>query len=376
MATTYIEGIEIGDRAVETALSRSIDYITDPEKTDGGQLVSGINCDALSAAGEFFAYQKEVENATGRSVKNSRGKTSYCAMMMRQSFLPGEVTPEKAHQIGLELAEKFLGGKYQCVVATHVNTHCIHNHFIFNIIGEDQKKYHQTKYTPFRLAEVSDKICREHFLYVIKNPGKERNSIAFHAGRSEKAYRDTLRADIDLAVVQSKSWEDFLALMSADYYISERGNTVSFRHRTNGQQRNIRLTEKLGADYTRDGIERRIDTSLSREADTRPVFHPGETYSAKLHNIKTMLASMDAMDRFDISSKSEYIEKLSELRIEETRLWQELKEVRIKEQFDLVSDREQEILEKLDDLESARSQLLRLRAAMEKNSGDKGGIER
>ena len=107
MATTYIEGIEIGERAVETALSRSIDYITDPEKTDGGQLVSGINCDALSAAGEFFAYQKEVENATGRSVKNGRGKTSYCAMMMRQSFLPGEVTPEKAHRIGLELAEKF-----------------------------------------------------------------------------------------------------------------------------------------------------------------------------------------------------------------------------------------------------------------------------
>lgn len=91
-----------------------------------------------------------------------------------------------------------------------------------------------------------------------------------------------------------------------------------------------------------------------------------------------MLDAMDTMDQFEVSSKSQYIEKLSELRAEENRLRQELREVRLKENSNFVSEKEQEIVEKLDDLEFARAQLLRLRTSMEKDSRqcDKGGFDR
>lgn len=148
MATTYIRGIEVWSKrtSMETAY-HTIAYIENPKKTRNGELVSAFRCDPNLAYLEMMLEQKSYEQETGRKVitKYSGGRKSYLLMHMRQSFLPGEVTPEQAHEIGRELADRFLKGKYQYVIATHIDKAHIHNHIIFNIIGDEQRKFRQTK---------------------------------------------------------------------------------------------------------------------------------------------------------------------------------------------------------------------------------------
>lgn len=361
MATTFFEGIAIGNRSPLAALQRAVEYITDPEKTDGGSLVFSTGCEALTAGEEMYLVQQEAEYATGRSVKQNRGGKSYCAMWMRQSFAPGEVTPELAHTIGKQLAEKILGDKYQYVVATHIDTHCIHNHILFNVIGSDQKKYHQNKYTPAMVAEISDQLCREHGLSVVEEPQKGSRG-AKHPGKNEPGFRDTLRQDIDRIVQQSGSWEDFLDRMGETYHVFKRGQQYSFRHRSNGQQRNIRLSS-LGYGYTEAELEKRI--AFYSHGRNKPEIFRGSphSYSAKLRDIKSIFAAVDAMEQNRVSTLAEYTLRLAELGKEETETLAQMKQERIAGH----AQSEPILQRRIDEIREERKELLRMRAVIEKH---------
>lgn len=370
MATTFFEGLEIGNRSVLAAIERSVAYVIDPAKTDHGSLVSAFGCEAQTAAQEMYLHQQEAEQATGRSVRQNGDRKSYCAMWMRQSFAPGEVTPELAHEIGVQLAKKVLGDKYQFIVATHIDTHCIHNHIIFNVVGSDLKKYHQNKYTPDFVARISDRLCRAHGLSVIEEPQKDRPGL-HHPGKKVSGYHNTMRQDVERFSSQAKSWEEFLSLMETTYFIFRRGERLSFRHRTNGQERNFTLAS-LGKQYTEESLRRKI-YGLTK-ADTCPL--PGRanpnSYSAKLRDIKSMFAAMDVMDEHRVSSQSDYLNRLSELREEKREVLRALKEVRETRDY----NGEEVLQRRIDTIEKERAELMRMRATVGKKQKGENSIDR
>ena len=116
MATTRLMPLHVGEgRSISTAISDIIEYVENPDKTDGFQLVTGYQCDTRSADMEFLFSKRLYEQKTGRV----RGKDNVIAYHLRQSFAPGEITPEEANRMGYELAKRFTKGQHAFIVATH-----------------------------------------------------------------------------------------------------------------------------------------------------------------------------------------------------------------------------------------------------------------
>lgn len=120
-------------RDVSTAISDIIDYVENPQKTDNGRLIYGYECDTRTADAEFLLSKRQYINLTGRQ----RGADDVIAYHLRQSFMPGEITPEKSNEIGRELALKLTKGNNAFIVCTHIDRHHVHNHIIINSVDLD-----------------------------------------------------------------------------------------------------------------------------------------------------------------------------------------------------------------------------------------------
>ena len=144
MATTRLIPMHVikGQTVAHTVHER-LSYAINPEKTNSGQLVKAYGCEPETAAGEMLLCKKEYETYIGRSEEK---KSDIVLYQIRQSFKPGEITPERAQEIGYELAMSFTKGKYQFVVATHTDHAHIHNHIIFNSTSID----HTQKFRNFQ----------------------------------------------------------------------------------------------------------------------------------------------------------------------------------------------------------------------------------
>ena len=139
---------------IKSTLKAAIDYILNPEKTDGKLLASSFGC-GLETADIEFAWTREAAGDRG----------THLGRHLIQSFAVGETTPEEAHKIGMELAGAVLGGKYEFVLTTHVDKDHLHNHLIFNAVSfVDYKKYHSNKQSYHFIRRTSDRICKEHVL--------------------------------------------------------------------------------------------------------------------------------------------------------------------------------------------------------------------
>ena len=137
-------------------------YVSRPEATENGEYVSAINCLKEIALQQMILTKKQYGKDDG-----------YIAWHGYQSFKPGEVTPEQAHEIGLQLAKEMWGEQYQIIVTTHLDKDHLHNHFCFNSVSFlDGRKYNYSKTEQRKLREASDRICREHGLSVIEKPHK------------------------------------------------------------------------------------------------------------------------------------------------------------------------------------------------------------
>lgn len=137
-------------------------YVQRPEATEQGEYVSAINCLKEIALQQMILTKRQYS-------KENR----YIAWHGYQSFKPDEVTPEQAHQIGLQLAKEMWGDRFQIIVTTHLDKDHLHNHFCFNSVSFlDGRKYNYSKTEQRKLRDVSDRICTEHGLSVIENPHK------------------------------------------------------------------------------------------------------------------------------------------------------------------------------------------------------------
>ena len=194
-------------------LKASIGYAVNGEKTEFGDekvyLTTGIRCDADTAFEEMMAV-KESFGKTG-------GNVAYHAY---QSFKPGEVTPQMCHQIGVELAEKLWGDRYQVLVATHLDKEHLHNHFIVNSVSfVDGKKFNDNKAAYRKLRQTSDELCREHELSVIERPGGRTPRQIYFAEKNGEATRyNLMRWAIDDAVSASTNIEMFEAVLRKKGY--------------------------------------------------------------------------------------------------------------------------------------------------------------
>jgi hypothetical protein len=192
-----------------------------------------------------------------------------------QSFAPGEVTPEQAHEIGKKLAAEILKGEYAFVMATHVDRGHVHNHFVWcaaNVVTH--KKYRSNKNTYHEIRNVSDRLCKENELSVIIPTSKySKNYVNANPDNTTQSWKSKLQAAIDNLIPQAKDFEELLKLMEAQGYKIKRGKHISFS--AEGQERFTRA-KSLGEDYTEEAIRRRILEKPERrpEEKTPPTITP------------------------------------------------------------------------------------------------------
>ena len=231
---------------IKSTLKAAIDYICNPEKTDGKLLVSSYGCTAETADIEFAWTRRHAID-----------KGTHLGRHLIQAFEPGEVSPEEAHEIGMQLAKEILGGKYEFVLTTHIDKGHIHNHLIFNAVSfTDHKHYHSNKRSYHYIRRTSDRLCKEHGLSVII-PGKDKGKsyIEHQAAQAGTSYKAKLKAAIDRLIPASADFEDLLLRLQREGYEIKRGKYVSCR--VSDQERFTRM-KTLGVDYTEEAITARI----------------------------------------------------------------------------------------------------------------------
>lgn len=257
MATTRLMPLHVGKgRTVSTAISDIIDYVENPAKTDNGKLITGYKCDTRVADEEFMLSKREYNYITGRS----QGGRDVIAYHTRQSFKPGEVTPEEANEIGQELALRFTKGNHAFIVCTHIDKEHIHNHIIFNSTALDcERKFRNFWGSTKAVRRLSDQICVEHGLSIIENPKPSKGHYGTWLGDNKvPSFQQQIRACIDAALEQKPAdFEALLKLMeAAGIECARRGK--KWRFRAPGQKRFTKC-DALKGDYTEQAIRERIE---------------------------------------------------------------------------------------------------------------------
>ena len=234
-----------------TSLEEAVDYALNRDKTESVCFETGLSCLCETA----FADMKE----NVRRWHKTGGVQGYHLV---QSFAEGEITPELAHQIGVELADQLLNGRYQAIVTTHLNTSHIHNHIVWCSVALDNgRKYHsnaRSYYTEVRAR--SDALCRQYGLSVIETPESERGKRQYAKWQAETngqpTWRTAIRMDIDEVVSMALTWRQFLALLEQKGYEIRMGRKYPTL-RPPGKERFVRF-KTLGKAYTLEAIRQRI----------------------------------------------------------------------------------------------------------------------
>ncbi len=230
-------------------LAERTDYAKNPNKTNNGELIAAYACDHRTLDAEFALSKRQYKAITGKEERND-----VIAYQVRQSFKPGEVTPEEANQIGYDFASRFLKGKHAFIVCTHTDKEHIHNHIIWNSTTLDcTRKFRDFLGSGRAVARLSDLICTEHQLSVIANPKRGNSAYNRWLGSKVKPRnREVLRVAIDEALAQKPhDFEAFLAMLEEEGFKIKRGKHITFEHKDFKQ--NIRMYS-LGEGYAEEDI--------------------------------------------------------------------------------------------------------------------------
>ena len=237
--------------------------------TEEKKFVTGINCTPENANEVMLTL---LEGVSPSDIQAYHGY---------QSFKPGEVTPDVAHVIGIQLANELWGEDFPVIVATHIDKGHVHNHFCISASGFSGRRYHDCNATYKLMRDTSDKLCREYGLSVIENPGKDRRKHIAEVHAEKKGIptmRDQIRADIDAVARQEFIIKNFYNRMrSLGYTIEQRGKFL--RIKPYGYDKFFRL-DKLGEGYTEEDIEARI-RSNARARQWTPITYYEPTLREK-----------------------------------------------------------------------------------------------
>ena len=255
MAATRLIALHINkDKGASASMHERIDYSQNPEKTENGELITSYACKPETAAEEFLLSRRQYKEITGREYKGD-----IIAYQIRQSFKPGEITPEVANRMGYELAMRFTKGRHAFTVSTHTDKAHIHNHIIFNSIDLDNtRKFKNFFFSGIALQRLSDILCFEHGYSIIqKKPYAERTK------RTTFPKRHTIRGELEAVIAEilkkkPKDLETLLDLLRQEGYEIKRGKHIAVKGRA--QKRFIRL------DSLRDGFRTQDLMALLEDA--------------------------------------------------------------------------------------------------------------
>ena len=313
---------------IKSTLNLAISYIVNGEKTDEQILVSTHKCHQETAHTQFLRTRNDA--GTNGTV---------LARHLIQSFLPGETSPETAHQIGLELCKKILNDEYEYVLSTHIDKGHIHNHIIFNNVNmstgkcyqSNKKSYHQIRYQ-------SDKLCKENNLSVIDEfyesykKKYKTNGKSWYENEQAKqgtSWKSKLQFDIDRMIKQSKDWDEFLKKMADLGYEIKYGKHIAFKPKDKAK---FTRAKTIGEDYTEGrlkeriierefiktpSIKKRINNVIDINTNVKVKESKGYEYWATKHNLNTMAESVIFLREQGIKSVNqldEYIQKAADER--------------------------------------------------------------
>ena len=246
-----VDYVQNKEKTTPKSLEEAVDYAANRDKTESACFETGLGCTTTSAFEDMRLNTLRWHKETGVQ-----------GYHLVQSFAEGEVTPELAHQIGVEFAEQLLLGKYQAIVTTHLNTKHYHNHIVWSAVSlEDGKKYHSNSksyYTEVRA--LSDALCQKYGLSIIETPESLRGKRQYEKWRAEKndqpTWRTAIRQDVDDAIQQSLTWRQFLSVLERKGYEVRMGRKYPVL-RPPGKERFVRF-KTLGKRYTPEAIQTRI----------------------------------------------------------------------------------------------------------------------
>lgn len=307
-------------KPIKSTLSKALDYIQNPEKTEGKMLVSSFGCSFETADIEF-----------GFTLSQALDKGNNLAHHLIQSFEPGEVDYQTAHEIGRQLADAVTKGQHEYVLTTHVDKGHVHNHIIFCAVNfVDLHKYNSNKRSYYGIRNMSDKLCREHGLSVVV-PGKGSKGKSYAEYQAEKtgtSWKGKLKTAIDALISLVSDFEELLRRLEAAGYEIKQGKYISCR--APGQERFTRL-KTLGADYTEDALTERIkgrrtrtakvprtekkDVSLLIDIENSIKAQESRGYEqwAKIHNLKQAAKTMNFLTENRIEQYADLEAKITEL---------------------------------------------------------------
>ena len=296
--------LQIGKgRTFSTAIARIIDYVKNPEKSDHGRLISSWQCDSRIADSQFFYFKQQYIRNTGKV----RGTDDVIAYHLRQSFRPGEITPEEANRLGYELAKRFTKENHAFIVCTHIDKAHVHNHIIWSAVALDEKKKFRNFWgSTNAIRRLNDTICFENGYSIVENPGKKGMSYDQWLGdRKKPSHRERICAAIDAALAQNPaSFEALMELLKQAGYTVKNGKVPSL---LGGDQKNYIRMDTLGENYTPEVLRAVIkgqrthtpkkrrstisqDTKIQLAVDFEAAVHsgkgPGFEKWAKLFNMK------------------------------------------------------------------------------------------
>ena len=320
-------------KPIKSTLSKALDYIQNPDKTDGKTLVSSFGCSYETADIEF-EY----------TLSQARQKGNNLAFHLIQSFEPGEVDCEKAHAIGKQLADAATKGQHEYVLTTHIDKGHVHNHIIFCAVNfVDYHKYNSNKRSYYGIRNMSDRLCRENGLSVVvpQKGGKGKSYAEYLAEKTGTSWKGKLKISVDGLIPQVSSFEELLSRLQAAGYEIKPGKYVSCR--APGQERFTRL-KTLGADYTEEAIRERIEGRRTRTAKApkaergvsllidiensiKAAQSRGYEQWAKIHNLKQAAKTLNFLTEHQISRYEDLTAKITEIQRESDKAGDALKEV-------------------------------------------------
>ena len=271
-----VDYVQNKEKTTPKSLEEAVDYAANRDKTESACFETGLGCTTTSAFEDMRLNTLRWHKETGVQ-----------GYHLVQSFAEGEVTPELAHQIGVEFAEQLLLGKYQAIVTTHLNTKHYHNHIVWSAVSlEDGKKYHSNSksyYTEVRA--LSDALCQSYGLSIIETPESLRGKRQYEKWKAEEnnqpTWRTAIRQDVDEAIQQSLTWRQFLTVLDRKGYEVRMGRKYPVL-RPPGKKRFVRF-KTLGKRYTPEAIQTRIlyPRSYRPYVENPPTIQHGRLRSGK-----------------------------------------------------------------------------------------------
>ena len=289
---------------IKSTLNLSIKYILNSDKTNKNILISTYMCNEKTAHNQFLNTRK-LNNING----------TVLARHLIQSFLPNEVTPEKAHGIGKSLCKEILKDQYEYVLSTHIDKNHIHNHIIFNNVNfVTGKCYQSNKKTYYRIRSISDKLCKENNLSVVdefyekyKKKFKTKGKSYYEYSHFKKgtSWKSKLQFSIDKAIEKSNTWEEFLEIMERYEYEIKFSKHIAFKHK---DKERFTRSKTIGEDYTEENLRKRIKESKVKElidtSNEKIKSSKSYTHWAKKENLKIISNTLLEMRNQNINSIS------------------------------------------------------------------------